>query len=201
MFSSGSCSCSLHLSSEWSWPPLCLPAGQCRLHSPLRKNHSAACPLLTSLPHLEMMAKAAAALGDSGGLVGCRHLPEPSPGGHVWHEQQVLCTFVLQPVTERSPLHLPHSLAGAQLGTMAHLECWLGQQPEAGMEGLGLSPCKLPHLGEEWATGPFPSSPRYRLFRQDGTVREVENLSWGHALLAGRKSFWFLQLKAQSFHQ
>lgn len=75
------------------------------------------------------MAKALAAPGDSGGLVGGRHLPEPSSGGRVLREQQVPRGFVLQRVTKGSPCLLPRCLAGAQMSATAHLELWLWWQP------------------------------------------------------------------------
>lgn len=79
-----------------------------------------------------------------------------SPALVVMHCMTRRCcvTFVLQPVAKGSPQHPPHSLTATQLGTAAHLEHWLGWQPEAGMENPGLSPCKLLR-----ATGPSPSSP------------------------------------------
>lgn len=192
MCSSGSYSCVLCLSSEWSWLPLCLPAGYCQLHTLLRKSHSFACPLLTSLPHLEMMARAAAAVGDSGGLAGCRHLPEPSLVVHCTSSRCCVAS-VLQPVAKGSPQHPPHSLATTQLGTAAHLEHWLGWQPEAGMENPGLSPCKLLR-----ATGPSPSSP---CTSSSGKMvsRRGRDPSRGHALLTDRKSFSFSCCRLNAF--
>lgn len=159
MCDSGSYSCVLCLSSEWSWLPLYLPAGHCQLHTLLRKSHSVACPLLTSLPHLEMTARAAAAVGTQVAWLAAGTCLSPGLVVVCCPSSRCCVAFFLQPVAKGSPQHPPRSLAATQLGTAAHLEHWLGWQPEAGVENPGLSPCKLLHLARGQATGPSPSSP------------------------------------------
>lgn len=69
--------------------------------------------------------------GGCRGPVGSRHLREPDPGGHGLANSRCRVAFVLQHVTRGSPGHPPHSLATAQLGSIAHLELWLWS--EAGL--------------------------------------------------------------------
>lgn len=98
--------------------------------------------------------------------------------------------FVLHHLTMGSPQRPPRSLAMAQLSTIAHLEHLLRQQPGAGREGLGLSPCLPSTLHILGRVGNSPS-PQLSIHPVRWSS-QIENPSWGHPFsLAESCSFSF----------
>lgn len=182
---------------------MCLSAGQCQLCTLLRKSHSAAYLPLTSLP-----------LSPAGSCSGseppaptrkCRQrLQQPWGSPVAWVaagpcmgtasvvmyfvSSRCRLAFVLHHVTMGFPQHPPHSLAVAQLGTIAHLERSLQQQPGAGREGLGVSPYLPSTLHILGQGGQQSLSPAVHS-SSEMVLPDRESLL-GASLLTGRKLFF-----------